>query len=142
MTNTSLTANRGGLQTVRNLLCHVRVFTKLKTNLKLFKLHQNDLNLLLDVITILSEQLDSRLQKDHGAGDGTQHVGVVAICRFHGLRTCPESPLKSLIPLVREMAKLRVVIEVTIRFSYTEYKTITRIHLGPSYRTKNSHHSH
>ncbi len=42
MTNTSPTADRGGLQTVKNFLCHVRIFTKLNANLKLFKFRQND----------------------------------------------------------------------------------------------------
>jgi hypothetical protein len=56
------------------------------------------------------------------------HVDVVTICQFHGLRTCPESPLKNLIPLVREMTKLRIVFEVTVSLSHTECKTVTRIH--------------
>ncbi len=39
-----------------------------------------------------------------------------------------QSPLKRLIPLVREVAKLRVVFEINVHSSYTECKTITRIH--------------
>jgi hypothetical protein len=36
--------------------------------------------------------------------------------------------LKRLIPLVREMAQLRVVFKINVCFPYTERKTITRIH--------------
>ena len=135
MTNTSPTASHGGLQTVRNLLSHFRIFTNLNVNLKLFKFRQNDLNCLLDVITILIRQLDSRLQEKNDAGDARQDVGVVTICQFHGLTTCPQSPLKNLIPLVRKMAELRIVFEITINVADAKGETVTRIHrdrrIGP-----------
>jgi hypothetical protein len=39
-----------------------------------------------------------------------------------------KSPLKRLIPLVREVTKLRVVFEINVGFSDTKCKTLTRIH--------------
>ncbi len=72
MTNTWPTAD---LQTLTNLLCYFRV--KLQSNLNLFEFRKNDLNRLLDEITLLNRQFDPRLQKEDDTGDVGQHVGLV-----------------------------------------------------------------
>jgi hypothetical protein len=54
-------------------------------------------------------------------------VDLVTVCRLQALRAFPQSPLKRLIPLVREVTKLRVVFEINISFANTECKTLTRI---------------
>jgi hypothetical protein len=51
MTNVRPPAGRGGLQTLANLLGHVR--EKLQTNLNLFEVRKNNFNRLLDAITLL-----------------------------------------------------------------------------------------
>ncbi len=83
---------------------------KLKTNLNLFELRQNDLNRLLDAITLLSWHFCPRLQKEDDTGDAGQYVDLVAVCRFQALGTFPQSPLKRLIPLVRKVTKLFVTL--------------------------------
>jgi hypothetical protein len=85
MTNTRPTAGRGGLQTFENLLYHVR--EKLQTDLNLFEVQKNDLNRLLDAITLLRGQFDTRLQKEDDTGDTGQHVSLVTVSRFHTLRS-------------------------------------------------------
>jgi hypothetical protein len=67
----------------------------------------NNLNRLLDAITLLRRQLSTRLQKEDDTGDTRQHVSLVTVSRFHDRRTLSQGPLKRLIPLVREVAKLR-----------------------------------
>ena len=67
------------LQTLRNLLCHVR--EELQANLKPFEVRKNELNRLLNVITFLRRKLTSgpRLQKEDSSGDTGQEVSLVAI---------------------------------------------------------------
>ena len=72
MTNVRPTTGRGGLQTLTNLLCHVR--EKLQTDLNLFEVRKNNLNRLLDVITLLWRRyMNTRLQTKDGTGD-TRHT--------------------------------------------------------------------
>ena len=79
MTTARPTAAGGGLQTLRNLLCHVR--EELQANLKPFEVRKNELNRLLDVIALLRRKLtsDPRLQKEDSSGDTGQDVSLVAI---------------------------------------------------------------
>jgi hypothetical protein len=73
------------------------------------------------MISIVSS-MQSRSSADTFARD------LVAVCRFQARGTFPQSPFKRLIPLVREVTKLRVVFEINVGFSDTKCKTLTRIH--------------
>jgi hypothetical protein len=88
-----LSTDHGDLQTLTNLLCHVR--EKLQTDLNLFEVRKNNLNCLLDEITILRGQFSTRLEKEDVTGDTRQHVSLLSVNRFHTRRTLPQGPLKS-----------------------------------------------